>query len=151
MKRREHRDERYSAGTWRAERSDLHRGRPPLPCPKCQRTGFYAARDDHPLEGGKPYRACCFCGFWQEVGKEPVAAAKLECHGYSVIRPPGAAWVCPTCGKKPDAGSAKPWPVDDKMHRWWDVPQNLSQDEYLAYWRLEWGHDASPFGIVWLD
>lgn len=147
----QHKNERYSVGDWRAERSNLHRGQAPLACPKCKRTGFYSARDDHPLDPSRPYRACCFCGFWQDAGKDPVDALMLECHGHSVIRPVGARWACPTCGKGPDEDSIKPWPNDDKKHRWWDVPQNLSQDEYIAYWRLEWGHNADPFGIVWQD
>jgi len=41
-----------------------------------------------------------------------------------------------------------PWPVDDEKHRWWLVPQNMSQDEYVTYWRMEWGHDAKPYGII---
>ncbi len=39
-----------------------------LPCPVCETVGFYAARR-YPREGApiRKYRACKYCGFWQEV------------------------------------------------------------------------------------
>ena len=39
-----------------------------LPCPQCKTVGFYGPRK-YPLEGEvkRKYRACKFCGFWQEA------------------------------------------------------------------------------------
>ncbi len=139
---------RYTTKQWRTERSALNRGDPPSKCPRCNRTGFYAPREDHPEKPRKPYRSCSFCGLWQDVGGDEERATKYECHGHLETNAPGATWQCPSCGteKKPDAG--KPWPVDDPKHRWWFVPQDLSQDEYITYWRMDWGHDAKPHGII---
>ncbi len=39
-----------------------------LPCPVCEVVGFYGPR----VAGQRKYRACKFCGFWQEVPKEPL-------------------------------------------------------------------------------
>lgn len=39
-----------------------------LPCPCCQTVGFYGPRVSPSLEAPtRKYRACKFCGFWQEV------------------------------------------------------------------------------------
>jgi ribosomal protein L37AE/L43A len=142
--------QRYTVRHWRSEHSELHRGGAPAKCPQCTRTGFYAPRDDHPEKPGKPFRACSFCGFWQDVGKDPTKALMFECHGHTVIRPSGSTWSCPTCGREFTGQTKEAWPAEDTAHQWWHVPQNLSQEEYITYWSLEWGHDAKPFGIVWL-
>jgi hypothetical protein len=42
-----------------------------LPCPQCKTIGFYGPRHS-PSEGEiiRKYRACKFCGFWQEASGE---------------------------------------------------------------------------------
>ena len=99
---------RYTAKQWREERSALNRGDPPSKCPSCKRTGFYAPREDHPEKPRKPYRACLFCGFWQDVGGDEGRATKYECHGHLGTTAPGAkTWRCPGCGLEKDTGRCR--------------------------------------------
>jgi hypothetical protein len=139
---------RFTAKEWREENSALNGGEQPRACPGCGRTGFYRTRDDHPDKRGRQFRACTFCGFWQDVEGEPHRRIRYECHGHAATSKPDQAWTCPECGKRFEPKDSVPWPSDDPSHQWWQVPQNLSQDEYITYWQLEWGHDAKPFGVV---
>lgn len=41
-----------------------------LPCPNCKTVGFYGARRNPEKEITRKYRACKFCGFWQEAWGE---------------------------------------------------------------------------------
>lgn len=47
-----------------------------IPCPKCGVVGFYGPRGD---TSGRKYRACKFCGFWQEVGGKPYRCITVYC------------------------------------------------------------------------
>jgi len=139
---------RFTVSQWRAERGALNRGAPPPKCPNCGRTGFYAPREDHSEKTRNTYRACLFCGFWQDVGGPAGRATRYECHGHQETRGPGVGWRCPSCNGEKAPGTGEPWPTDDPKHRWWLVPQGLSQADYITYWRMEWGHDAKPYGII---
>lgn len=137
---------RFSVNDWHAENKALNHGGKPPPCPNCQRTGFYSPRSGD----GQPryYRACKFCGLWQKAGKKPRKTIRYECHDEVLWKAPTEGWECPTCGRRFEPDTCAAWPIDNPKHVWWNVPQNLGQSEYLAYWRLEWGYDAQPFGIL---
>jgi len=38
-----------------------------LPCPQCKTIGFYGPRKDPIDNPTRKYRACKFCGFWQDI------------------------------------------------------------------------------------
>ncbi|KKS10957.1 MAG: hypothetical protein A3J30_00095 [Candidatus Wildermuthbacteria bacterium RIFCSPLOWO2_02_FULL_47_9c] len=38
-----------------------------LPCPNCKTVGFYGPRADDLVKTTRKYRACKYCGFWQEA------------------------------------------------------------------------------------
>lgn len=47
-----------------------------MPCPNCKNVGFYGPKGDV----SRRYRACKFCGFWQEAdGTEPYRCIALYC------------------------------------------------------------------------
>lgn len=154
----------YSEADWQAENTALQQGVDPQPCPKCRCTGFYSTRCAEPLAGKtepRHYRACKFCGFWQDVDAAavPHRATAHGCAGWP--KPAGASWVwwvaptdttyaCPnkTCGQQVIvAQTLVPIPADDPQHPWWSVPQHCSQAYYLAFWSAE-GLDTSPFGVL---
>lgn len=55
-----------------------------IPCPNCQAVGFYGPKitvNDTTEEITRRYRACKFCGFWQEVNNgEPYRCIALYCN-----------------------------------------------------------------------
>ena len=54
-----------------------------IPCPNCKNVGFYGPKvtiDNNTKEITRRYRACKFCGFWQEADKgEPYRCIALYC------------------------------------------------------------------------
>jgi hypothetical protein len=105
------------------------------------------------------YRACKFCGFWQDTNADPVPhrATAHDCRGWPrVLGTPSLWWVGPgeveyTCDRCKQivtvAAALQPIPADDPRHPWWGVPQRQSQEYYLTYW-LSQGIPAEPFGIL---
>ena len=141
----------YSAGDWAAEMVALHITRaPPAPCPHCGRTGFYGPRHDG---ASRMYRACKFCGFWQNVGQPvvPHSATVHDCAGWPTVA--GARYIwwvsplertynCPYCKTQVDVPSATvPKPVDDGAHPWAQMPQGLSFADSHTWWKAH-GHDG---------
>jgi hypothetical protein len=133
----------YTAADWNAEVRERDAGAPPHPCPACNRVGFYGPRDDG---AGRRYRLCYFCGFRQDVG---AAALKLKpcVHGCGkvpqVAGAPRITWVgveqytyrCEYCGAEVEVvDSLAAIPAYDTQHPWWEVPQGLSQEEYVRFW-----------------
>ena len=114
----------------------------PPPCPKCQRIGFFGPR----IRPFQTYRACRFCGFWQDVGHEPEfrVPAYHDCINWPIvagapymwwIQPTQESFVCPYCTEDVsyDAARARNPSLHPK-HPWWRVPQNWDASGYRDYW-----------------
>jgi hypothetical protein len=135
----------YTERDWERENAALLGGRPPGPCPRCGRVGFYGPRRSGPE---RKWRLCTFCGFAQDVGG-PEGRYRPTAHGCAawpeVAGAPYIAWVppdvesyeCPVCGGRVTVANALVVaPADDPGHPWWRVPQDLrSATEWLALWR----------------
>ncbi len=65
-----------------------------LPCPQCKTLGFYGPRASKNSEGKitRKYRACKFCGFWQEAWGDVRNKNKIGGKPYRCI-----AVFCETC------------------------------------------------------
>ena len=101
-----------------------HYGSCRLPCPNCKVIGFYAPRGD---AEGRKYRACKFCGFWQEVDGEPYRYEAVLCPDCGCfdwhIKFTGQ--VCNNCG-----GVNKtrcPWAIDCLSHPFWQLKQQFEK------------------------
>lgn len=92
-----------------------------LPCPVCQTIGFYGPK----IAGERKYRACKFCGFWQEapgesqkvLGTIAYRCTHISCpagHEYDWVHPGIEKFKnCSTCGtnlQKTD------WAIDNSQH-----------------------------------
>ena len=137
---------RYTKSDWDRENNALVQRGDPQPCPMCRRTGFYSPRYAEDRLPSPKYRACKFCGFWQNVQMAPHDIIRYECH-VADWKEPHEDWTCPKCQKRYTPDYSVRWPADNRHHSWWRVPQRESQAFYLDYWR-KLGHDSSPFGIV---
>ncbi len=140
----------YTEADWLAEDAALKKGSAPPPCPSCGRTGFYAPRADDNIPP-RHYRACKFCGLWQDVGMRPHTIIRYECHHWlhqvADWKEPHESWDCPVCDKHFMPVDAVSWPRDNPAHLWWKVPQSLSQAQYAEVW-TNLGMRPPPFGII---
>ena len=139
----------YTLADWEAESFAIFgEGGDPGACPDCGRTGFYGPRFADP---DRRYRACRFCGFWQDVDGDaeryiPTAHScelwpEVSKSAYIWWVAPGTdAFDCPFC-QEPlivDA-STVPIPSDTPKHPWWHIPQGRPQSFYQRLWRnWEW-------------
>lgn len=91
-----------------------------LPCPGCGVIGFYSPRE----VGNRKYRACKFCGFWQEVDNgEPYRCIALYCSSCNIYD-----WTqpkeekdfksCEKCGSKYKKAT---WAVNNLGHPFWEI------------------------------
>ncbi len=122
----------------------------PQACPECGRTGFYGPRA---LDGKPKFRGCRFCGFFQEVGREPSRLQPVahDCQSWpEAAGAPYIWWIssdekwytCNYCAKRVAVtgantfmkGAAVRAPADDPNHPWRKVPQNASYDTYYRLW-----------------
>ncbi len=135
----------FSEGDWDAESFALFaEGANPRPCPHCERTGFYGPRFAEP---DLKYRACRFCGLWQEVGGAPgrYVPTSHDCEEWPVISkapylwwvaPETRSYVCPFCELLVAVSLAKvPVPSDTPDHPWWKIPQHRRQSFYQRLWQ----------------
>jgi hypothetical protein len=134
----------YTPRAWEEEAFSLFaEGRDPQPCPKCGWTGFYGPRVGH---DGVRYRACRFCGLYQEVNAAP-AVADPAVHACSmwpeIARAPYVWWVppgqesfhCPFCDTDAVLAESRiPIPAADANHPWWRVPQKRTRFYYSRFW-----------------
>lgn len=92
-----------------------------IPCPSCKSVGLYGPKlsvDETTKEINRIYRACKFCGWWQDVGGEPYFCIPIHCKSCNIYD-----WTqpkeekdfksCPKCGVK--YVKTKP-PSDDQNH-----------------------------------
>ncbi len=105
------------------------------------------------MDPGRKFRACRFCGFWQEVGKKPVRFRPVahDCEEWpQCAKAPYIWWVepnekwfnCVYCGKRAPVEGSNPFakgvlvraPSDDQDHPWWRVPQNRPYQFYYRFW-----------------
>ena len=109
-----------------------HYGSCRLPCPNCKVIGFYAPRED---DGGRKYRGCKFCGFWQEVdggepyGGEPYRCIALHCEScgiYDWTQPKEEKDFkpCEICGLKYKKFK---WAIDYPKHLFWQLKQKFEK------------------------
>ncbi len=122
----------------------------PLPCPDCGRAGFYGPRA---LDGKPKFRACRFCGFFQEVMQQPTRLQPVahDCDNWpEAAGAPYIWWIpksekwytCNYCARRVAItqanafmkGAAVTSPADDPNHPWQKVPQNASYDTYYKLW-----------------
>jgi hypothetical protein len=140
--------EAYTLHLWTQESAALHAGEDPLNCPACLRRGFYGPRE---ADQARRYRACKFCGFWQNVGQLPHEIIRYECrqpdHWTMDWREPHESWQCPICTRPYSPSAAVPWPADDPTHPWHETPTAGSQADYISYW-VSRGCPPPPFGII---
>ncbi|NIM50357.1 MAG: hypothetical protein GTN62_09365 [Gemmatimonadales bacterium] len=140
----------YTQRDWTRDHHATVAGANPEPCPKCGRMGFYGPRA---RSGDQYYRACRFCGFWQEVGGEP-QYFEPTVHGCgswpSVAGAPyiwwvhrdATAYVCPYCERDVDVKSHEARnPYLHRDHPWWKVPQRKSYRRYMKFW-AQWSAAA---------
>ncbi len=107
-----------------------------LACPQCNIVGFYGPRKAQEGEGTRKYRACKFCGFWQEAsgtvrderGGEPYRCVAIRCDKCQAYdwQVPWASEIkrCETCGaemKKID------WASDDPKHPFIKIRDQIAQ------------------------
>lgn len=109
-----------------------------IPCPNCKTVGFYGPRVSPALEAPtRKYRACKFCGFWQEVwgdgydkrGGKPYRCIHLTCKNENCRTP---NWTAANEGKSCDmchsSTIVSKWATDDSSHPFHKlkalVPQN---------------------------
>ena len=110
-----------------------------IPCPDCGSFGFYGPRQEPPppaMPITRKYRACKFCGFWQEAmgqvlidhGPEP-----YRCNHFSCDKCGAYGWrspwnkgneVCPNC--KVDMSRVK-WPTEDSSHPFHAIRERIVQ------------------------
>ena len=139
---------RLTATQWEAEDRALKRGADPQPCPRCARRGFYAPRFAPPW---RRYRACKFCGFWQEMGRPPHKIIRYECvrpdHRYADWKEPQEWWTCPACQSRYSPAQSVPWPVHNRAHPWHEAPRRGTQRTYIDYWLAKGVKQAPVFGI----
>ena len=91
-----------------------------IPCPSCQSVGFYGPKrteNEITKEITRRYRACKFCGLWQEVNGEPYRCIALYCNSCVAFD-----WTAPKdekdykdckCGSK---YKKTVWASDDQNH-----------------------------------
>jgi hypothetical protein len=134
----------YSASRWDEEAFALFaEGRDPSVCPRCGTSGFYGPRV---AVDGTRYRACRFCGLFQEVGGAAQRAqpTRHDCATWPEIArapyiwwaPPGVTeYPCPFCGggvRVPEHPA--PIPATDPLHPWWKVPHRRTRFWYASFW-----------------
>ena len=138
---------RYSETDWRREDEALKQGGDPPPCHQCRRRGFYAPRW---ADGNRMYRACKFCGLWQDIDKEPHEIIRYECRGsdhrVADWKEPHESWVCPQCGEEFGPSESVLWPEADPSHPWQLAPEAGTQDDFKRFWTAQ-GSEPPPFGI----
>jgi hypothetical protein len=137
----------YTLEQWTRENDHLKAGGAPEPCPRCKRRGFYAPRG---ADGDRHYRACKFCGLWQDVGRPEHTIIRYECFGTGHCvadwKEPHESWACPICGAAFTPSTAVSWPEAVPNHYWNEAPVAGSQDQYKAFWASK-GMVPPPFGI----
>lgn len=134
----------YTEDDWDSEMAALFsEGGGPGSCPSCTRSGFYGPRE---AEGPRRYRACKFCGFWQDVGQPPVTnkATVHNCEEWPAVagaayiwwvRPDEDSYSCPYCAAEVRIDEAfVTAPAQDSSHPWWRVPQGMTLDEAADFW-----------------
>ncbi|MDP3763386.1 MAG: hypothetical protein Q8Q92_01880 [bacterium] len=97
-----------------------------ISCPWCKIIGFYGPR----VAGERKYRACKFCGWWQEVGEEDpyrcTAVQCLEC-GHADSHKVFSGQTCRNPNLK--CGSTNkiqiPWAIDQSKHPAWDIKNEI--------------------------
>lgn len=132
----------YSLRAWRRDWVARDRGDVPRPCPKCRTIGFFGPR----IRPFCQYRACRFCGFWQDVDQDPEYRLPTVhgCLNWPVIAgAPYIWWVpvhadtyaCPFCPEDVERSAAKAAnPFFVRSHPWGKLPQNRMGRWYRAYW-----------------
>lgn len=137
----------YTLSEWEAEVQALIAGGDPPPCPCCGRRGCYEPKFASP---DRRYRACKFCGFWQNVGERPMQVNRYECrapdHSVADWKVPTESWTCPGCGSTYRPEQSVAWPADDPAHEWNEVPTAGTQEALRRFWS-ERGMKVGPFGI----
>ncbi len=124
------------ATAFRCEHSQL--GSCSLPCPQCKEVGFYSPRqafaDDKKV---RKYRACKFCGFWQEAwgdvynerGGAPYRCKMMHCSDCKRYdwKVPWAKELGP-CGKcRSENTEEVAWPSDDPNHPFHTLKEQIRQ------------------------
>ncbi len=123
----------------------------PRPCPACKRTGCYGSY----RAGTVCYRMCKFCGFYQLVGKDSIYLVPNahSCEHADACRILGELYIqwakadevtrkCYFCKHKYSISSytvPRPWATPE--HGWWEIPQGMSRDDSIEFWRAQ-GKDA---------
>ncbi len=136
----------YTLLDWQDELQALRANGDPPPCPCCSRRGFYEPKLAEP---NRRYRACKFCGFWQDVDESPREVIRYECQGpghwVADWKVPTKKWTC-SCGKTYSLDQRVPWPADDPTHRWNQAPASGTQEDFRRFWSGR-GMKVGPFGI----
>ena len=108
-----------------------------LPCPSCQTVGFFAPRfEPRQNDVDRKYRACKFCGFWQELtgymhrqqGGEPYRCVMVGCtqHGAFDWKVPGDTREI-RCGNCGSIMQEVKWPTDDPSHPFHELKKRIVQ------------------------
>jgi hypothetical protein len=112
-----------------------------IPCPYCRVIGFYEPRGRKEEGFPRKYRACKFCGFWQEAAgktydehggdwyrckmykceKCDTGSEKYNCYNWREPWEEGS-FHCPKCGNTMNECS---WPIDDLNHIFYELKNKL--------------------------
>lgn len=108
----------------------------PLPCPCCKTIGFYGPRRNPPEgEITRKYRACKFCGLWQEVwgtgfndrGGKAFRCVALYCntcgsYDWTLPKDLDDYKLCSNCN---DSNKKVDWASDDPSHPFNDLKRKF--------------------------
>jgi hypothetical protein len=102
-----------------------------IPCPDCATVGFYGPRAVEDAAGVtvRKYRACKFCGFWQEVGGEPYRCSMFfhECGGRGLYDwKTSDDYRCGFCGEL--VANRVEWPARDTTHPFHEIKDQIARE-----------------------
>lgn len=108
-----------------------------IPCPECGTVGFYAPRGS--VSSERKYRACKFCGFWQEAwgsvynerGGDPYRCTTVYCD--KCRTPDTYNWHLPwtqgfgNCSKCQSPLKETKWASDDLNHPFHKIKEEMDR------------------------
>lgn len=101
-----------------------------ISCPNCHSLGFYGPKMtvNEAKEIIRKYRACKFCGFWQEVDDgEPYRCIALycgSCGAYDWTTPKGEEDY-KSCGQCSSKNVKIDWASDNPEHAFWKLKKQM--------------------------
>ena len=105
-----------------------------IPCPDCGNLGFYGYRESGKGKTLRMYRACKFCGFWQEVDGKPYRCYMVfctDCYAYDWHKPNEKFTVCTNCGS--EEIKKIEWPAKNPTHKFWKEKERIIKKHLASH------------------